>query len=96
MSEPTASIDTSISTRLMQSTANVFVVLVVCACVVAVFWRVMHLPLFSFSRLQVVGECLVIGPVLLPFGFDFVMEVLHYFSFQSQFSVSVFSLNLNN
>ena len=56
MSEPTASIDTSISTRLMQSTANVFVVLVVCACVVAVFWRVMHLPLFSFSRLQVVGE----------------------------------------
>ena len=56
MSEPTASIDTSISTRLMQSTANVLVALVVCACVVAVFWRVMHLPLFSFSRLQVVGE----------------------------------------
>ena len=56
MSEPTASIDTSISTRLMQSTANVLVALVVCACVAAVFWRAMHLPLFSFSRLHVVGE----------------------------------------
>ncbi len=56
MSEQTASFDTTISTRLMQSTANVLLALVVLACVVAACWRVIHLPVFNFSRVRIVGE----------------------------------------
>lgn len=56
MSEPTATLDTAISTRLMQSTAHALVALVVLACVAAVLWRAMHLPLFNFSRVHIAGD----------------------------------------
>ena len=56
MTEQAATIDTSISTRLMQGTANALLALVVLACALAVFWRAMHLPLFNFSRIHIVGD----------------------------------------
>ena len=56
MSEPTATIDTTVSTRLMQGTAAVLFALVMLAGVSAVLWRAMHLRVFSFARIHLMGE----------------------------------------
>lgn len=56
MSEATPIIDTTVSTRLMQGTAAVLFALVALAGVTAALWRTMHLPVFSFAHIHVIGE----------------------------------------